>query len=90
MLTLRRHPRYGTHVGNAGDTADFRHQAAEVSKLQLGKIKIDSANRVDVDAAEIDPPQHQQIEQFTGQTKTVFTKDFKTHRSFHPKKANDG
>ena len=90
VFTFRRHPRHGTHVGHAGDPTDFRHQAAEAGELQLGKIKINSANGINVDAAQIDTAEHQQIKQFTSQTKTVFTKDFKTHGSIHPKKANDG
>ena len=89
MFTLGWHPRHGAHVCHAGDTADLRHQAAEGGELQFGKIEVDTANRVNIDTTQINAAQHQQIEQFTSQTEAVFTKDFKTHGSVHPKSAND-
>ena len=90
VFTFRRHPRHGAHVRHAGDTADLSHQAAERGEFQFGEIEVNSANRVNIDTAQVNTTQHQQIEQFTSQTETVFTKDFKTHGSVHPKSANDG
>ncbi len=90
MFTFRRHPWHGAHVRHAGDTADLSHQAAERGEFQFGEIEVNSANRVNIDTAQVNTTQHQQIEQFTSQTETVFTKDFKTHGSVHPKSANDG
>ncbi|MNP49699.1 hypothetical protein D3C76_1439040 [compost metagenome] len=62
MFTFRRHPRHGTDIRNASDTANFSHQAAECIEFDFGKIEVNSPDRVDVDAAQINVTQNKEIE----------------------------